>query len=500
MVRYFSSILLLLLFPAFLSAQKPATLSGSVNDGLSEVQLKWNPLHLEGTMSATTASITDGKFSLEVDVKSPEIGSFVSGDVQMDIFLKPGSRLDLQLSGSEADAGILFQGDLATENNLFLEFQRKFAEVLDEEKMTAKLMADPVDIFELDLYDMRGLMRSFWEERSAGKDLDVAFKAFMDAHVEYHYARWMLAYPIERSNKNTKSMEVMHLPRTIEQGFEEGKDNKDEALPSSHYRDYLTYFVTYFSSRDHGFQKYKDYNQSVLDKGAFASKSLSGESKSWYLSSIVYQNCEKLAPGTMEKFQEAVKEGTNGKKYYPVLSEKCGQVIAQKEDQAKEDKKLAKSGKSGKSGKSRSPKDEKYPFRMVDLDGKEIHLSDFEGKVVYIDFWASWCGPCRRQFPYSKQLHAELEDQLGKKGMEQIVFLYISIDKDENAWRKAVDQFGLKGVQAYSAATWADGAGAFFKIAGIPRYMIVGKDGEIRFDNAKRPSMEGIIDDLLGLL
>ena len=55
-------------------------------------------------------------------------------------------------------------------------------------------------------------------------------------------------------------------------------------------------------------------------------------------------------------------------------------------------------------------------------------LSEFKGSVVYVDFWASWCGPCRGQFPHAKKLHEKLKDK-------PVVFLYISFDRSEEEWK-----------------------------------------------------------------
>ena len=112
-------------------------------------------------------------------------------------------------------------------------------------------------------------------------------------------------------------------------------------------------------------------------------------------------------------------------------------------------------------------------------------LAAYKGKVVYVDFWASWCGPCRREFPFSKKLHENYNS-------DEVVFLYVSFDRQEDAWKKAVNKIKMKGVHFYPASEEARAVGQKYNISGIPRYMLVGKDGKIADANAPRPSANAI--------
>lgn len=125
-------------------------------------------------------------------------------------------------------------------------------------------------------------------------------------------------------------------------------------------------------------------------------------------------------------------------------------------------------------------------FRYPDVKGDTIALSDLKGKVVVIDVWATWCGPCKQQIPYLKKME---EEYRGK----DIEFLSVSVDveKDHQKWVDFVASEGLKGIQLF-ANGWGADICKYYNIKGIPRFMVVGKDGSMVSIDAPRPSTDDL--------
>ena len=121
-------------------------------------------------------------------------------------------------------------------------------------------------------------------------------------------------------------------------------------------------------------------------------------------------------------------------------------------------------------------------FSFDDIDGKRVSFSDFKGKYVYIDFWATWCAPCLKEIPFLKEIEEQYKN-------EDIVFVSISIDneKDKAKWAKMVKEKQLGGVQLFAGINAGDVTNPY-KISGIPHFMLFDKEGKIVENSAPRPS------------
>lgn len=166
-------------------------------------------------------------------------------------------------------------------------------------------------------------------------------------------------------------------------------------------------------------------------------------------------------------------------------------LVKAKEKEQKANKKDANANISS----PESTKAKSNAVLMVDKNGKPVSLESFKGKVVYVDFWASWCGPCRQQFPFSAKMHESLSDKQKKK----IVFLYISIDDNEDTWQKSIRDLKIIGEHAISKGGWRSEVCKVFGISSIPRYMIVDKNGKVIEENAPRPSDPDLLQKLIKL-
>lgn len=120
-------------------------------------------------------------------------------------------------------------------------------------------------------------------------------------------------------------------------------------------------------------------------------------------------------------------------------------------------------------------------LNLVTIEGKKMKLSDLKGKVVFLDFWASWCGPCIAEMPASKEVR---EHFTGK----DVVFLYISIDDNEDKWKEAIEKHEIKGVHVRDGGGWAAPAAKKYSIQSIPAYFLVDRNGKYAMNLVPRPS------------
>ncbi|PLX02472.1 MAG: hypothetical protein C0595_10650 [Marinilabiliales bacterium] len=120
-------------------------------------------------------------------------------------------------------------------------------------------------------------------------------------------------------------------------------------------------------------------------------------------------------------------------------------------------------------------------------------IKTYKGKVVYLDFWASWCRPCKDEMPYSLNLQEAYKDK-------DVAFVYISTDRNANAWKNAINNLAVTGEHYRVNKNVYEQMNAKFNVQYIPRYVLIDKEGNVVDANAKRPSNAQIKSDIDKLL
>lgn len=142
---------------------------------------------------------------------------------------------------------------------------------------------------------------------------------------------------------------------------------------------------------------------------------------------------------------------------------------------------------------TKSPTFEDYE----NYDGSKTSLKDLAGKYVYVDVWATWCGPCKAEIPFLKKVEEQYHDK-------NIQFVSISIDDDRSHggswdkakadWKAMVKDKELGGMQLFAPNGWQSQFVEGYKIQGIPRFLLIGPDGTIVNPDAPRPSSIKLIE------
>ncbi len=431
-------------------SQSLSTLSGEITNAKEgDFTLRMEPENLK-------TKVVDGKFTLEFENKESKIFSFKYNDEYGTVYLQPGKQVHLKLDTEKFDETLTFSKDLSAENN-YLASKVRLNELMPPSKDYGKFTEEQfLEKWEYKKSEENKLLKTSIIENPT-MDLDFVANATLDN--QYGSASSRMMYPLIFKSVTKKEAE---LSENYYSFLKDLKVDNAYNLESKEFKNFLYFFVEHHSkdsNKDDASEIAKLTNSFDIVDGLFS------------------------AP----EIREYVKfDNLKSQLKYGGLLDGIDPLIASFKATSKDEAKKTELDELYKQWDVIKKGVDAPDILAKTIDGEEQKLSAWKGKNVYIDVWATWCGPCKKEIPALEELQKEFA------GNENLVFTSISIDANKEKWETMVKEKELKGVQLLVDNAWDSDMCKSYLISSIPRFIIVDSDGKILDANAPRPSSNEI--------
>lgn len=433
-----------------------------------QIKLK-HPATAPGNFTTTKLS-GNGSFSKTLSLEEPAYFRLMQGKQNMSFYAEPGDSIHVNFNPRQIPQSIKFSGNHTLENQ-YLANKAKMKDSLNllSRKSQRRLYKQNPNNFLQRIDSIAGIYRDFFKSSFNSETPSPTFEKFEKASNQFLFYRMKESYPLlyRRLNRGQEA----NLPEDYYDYKENATFDDADLLNIPSFRGYAKTRLN-VKARE---TMQNTANQNNSKVSAFMNI-VKDDFKNDTIKAQIFGEAllQHLQRGNVNGLERAMA-------YYEELPYRAS--VHKKLKNKQEALKAIKKGKPAPG------------FNYPNVKGEMVSLEDLKGSYVYIDAWATWCGPCIKEIPKLKELHEEFKD-------ENIKFVSISLDKskDKQKWKQMVENKNLKGYQLYANGNAFDAKLAKdYMINSIPRFILIDPEGKIVDANAPRPSgnIDRKLNDLL---
>ncbi len=398
----------------------------------------------------------DGSFYVDFDAEDSETYFFRADRASFELYLSPGDSVFVFADSEDFKATFLLEGDHVAENTYLFDKSNFYF----ESRLWSLMALDKEQYFQKkgSYFDQQ---RESFEKLKVENEIDPDFLKVEEAYFEYEPLLFDLEYPRAHAYENKISEDVVDFPKDETKAALIQIDlDRADLLASRSYTSIVERIVN-------------DEVKEILKQDTTLNENEAGREKA------IYRVADSLLKNKFVKDHFLYNYISQNLAYKGPVSVKNSYDKFMDEN---ESPKLEARLKSlNDKWEIIMPGKEVPDFSFINIEGDSVKLSDLRGDLVYIDIWATWCGPCIAEHPHWDKMKEEYKDQ-------PISFLTVSIDDNLEPWEKMVKSKNMEGLQWLAENGWKSEIAQHFMVNAIPRFLLLDKEGKVIDPSAERPS------------
>jgi len=401
----------------------------------------------ELVVQSTVQTTSNGDFEISCPVKKEGFYYLTTVRWKMRIYLKPADRLQVNV---DSKSGKLASLNGSAENQVLYQWQQLVSSITDYGYNLNIVNTDSVDMDNY-IHSYKNLQPSITDFFNKTDKSNPQFVKALANAIEVDRQLAPIYFLLYKSQKKVKGWrptpkDFNEVPAFYQQFIQPGKFSDASILKIGEARQFMTLYaklnMALFVSESN--KKLSEAEKLTRMMNAISNDTLKSLFFNDQMGQIEINNLSEFRE-TFEPFKKYAKLSPAKETYNSIYSQFAGDTVY-----------------IGKSS---------YNFSLPDTSGNIVSMKDFKGKVVLVDVWATWCGPCKAQFPFLREIEEEYANN------KDIVFVGISLDKVEvkQKWKDMIKKESLGGIQLLD--DFGKGFGRKYDIAAIPRFMLIDRHG-----------------------